>query len=513
MYGIVGFMSAGGLGDLAQVVEGLEVPVCAEGIVEARRVLDVLGAKVAAAEADFERAGGPEVEGYGSLAAFERHRCGLSAHESRRAARRAARVGAWPALGEAWQSGVLSGAQVDAVVGLVPDRHVERFAEVAAETVAILAPLGLHETRVALRHWVERADALAEAEAAETGVEAEPPEPTRELFVSRSLDEVAYVRGVLDGDAAAYVEAALGAAARPDAEGERRSPGQRRADALVEVCRFYLDHAGCGRGRPNERLTVLVELTGVFAAVLRGAGVRTPTELAAFFDTHPGLGILERGLFLDAFDGHTTMARTLDGNPISAELVAAIASSGTLERLLTVEGRVLDLGRSVRTFTPAQRRAVLARDGGCRVAGCGAGPERCDIHHVTPWETGGTTDLTNAVAKCRRCHHDHHRHHARDRLDLDGTYTVTSRDGATHTTRPPRWRPVELPLPTSPTTNDPPAPPPGPAPSAPRPSPPRRRTRPRCDCPCPHHPDHPTLAEILRHRATVLDHLLDLRAS
>ena len=53
-----------------------------------------------------------------------------------------------------------------------------------------------------------------------------------------------------------------------------------------------------------------------------------------------------------------------------------------MEMLLTADERILDLGRSSRTFSPAQRRALLAVWGGC--ACCGAAPERCDIHHVDP---------------------------------------------------------------------------------------------------------------------------------
>jgi hypothetical protein len=94
----------------------------------------------------------------------------------------------------------------------------------------------------------------------------------------------------------------------------------------------------------------------------------------------------------------------------------------------------LNLGRSVRHFTAVQRRAILARDGGCRC--CGAPPEKCEIHHVIPWEDGGTTDITNGVAKCRRCHLEHHRLKWVDRLDVDGTYRVIRPDGTEIATRP-----------------------------------------------------------------------------
>ena len=73
-----------------------------------------------------------------------------------------------------------------------------------------------------------------------------------------------------------------------------------------------------------------------------------------------------------------------------------------MELLLTAGSRLLNLGRSIRTFTAAQRRAILARDGGCR--GVRRPARECDIHHVIPWEDGGLTDIDNGVAMCRRCH-------------------------------------------------------------------------------------------------------------
>lgn len=68
-------------------------------------------------------------------------------------------------------------------------------------------------------------------------------------------------------------------------------------------------------------------------------------------------------------------------------------------------GVPLALGRRQRVWSAAQRRAVLVRDGGrCRWPGCER--SRVDIHHVLPWEDGGTTDVSNGVAMCPQ-HHAH----------------------------------------------------------------------------------------------------------
>lgn len=407
-------------------------------------MLDRLTAIVVAAESTYASDGSWEVDGFGSMAAFARHRYGVSDAEGRRIARRAERMAAWPEVLDAWLDGAVTGAQVDAAVALVPDRHVARFAETAGENAAIVAPLNLSDSRQVLRHWTQRADAAAEREAAEAGVEPPVPEPERELFVSRTLDDVGDVRGLLDPDGCTVVEHALRTAETPDVDGVGRSPAERRADALVDICRFYLDNQATGtRNRRQARLTVVADVVALYRAALRGAGVRTARQLEDFLAERPQLGALERGLFLDAFDGGGGTARTLDGNPVSDALLSCVSSGGVLERLLTVEGRILDMGRSVRTFTEAQRRAAAVRDQGCRRAGCDKPLHMTSLHHVEPWECGGRTVLDNAVHKCDHDHLDDHAKGYVDELEPDGTYTVVTPAGERLTTRPTGWSPPD----------------------------------------------------------------------
>ena len=426
------------IGAARNAVAGLVVPADDESIVEARAVRDALDAKIAEAEAAYCREGRFEVDGFGSMAAFLRHRCSMADGESRRVAKRAARLARWPEYLTAWQAGEISGAQVDATVAVVPDAHVERFAATAAENASIVGPLDVGDTRQALRAWAERAHAAAVREAAEDGIEPPVPDREREVFLARTLGDVADLRGLLDPDSATVVDHALTAATKPDVDGERRTPARRRADALVEVCRFYNDHhLTDGPNRRHSRLTVVADIRVLYRAALRGAGITTARQLGEFFARRPRLGSLERGLFAETFDGFGGVAHTLDGSPVSDGLVSCISSGGTLERLLTVDGRIIDHGRSIRTFTDAQRRAALARDKGCRRAGCDRPPHQCSVHHVEPWETGGRTDLANAVVKCDHDHLEDHRTGSIDRLDPDGTYTVTTPTGVAHTTLAP----------------------------------------------------------------------------
>ncbi|GAC1332817.1 MAG: HNH endonuclease signature motif containing protein [Candidatus Dormibacteria bacterium] len=50
--------------------------------------------------------------------------------------------------------------------------------------------------------------------------------------------------------------------------------------------------------------------------------------------------------------------------------------------------------------TKRQRRAIAARDGGCRYPGCHKSPSQCEVHHVVFRSHGGKTTLSNMIMLC-----------------------------------------------------------------------------------------------------------------
>jgi hypothetical protein len=78
---------------------------------------------------------------------------------------------------------------------------------------------------------------------------------------------------------------------------------------------------------------------------------------------------------------------------------------------------VLDVGRTTRTATPAQWKALVLRDGHCQHPGCRQPPRRCQAHHKRHWAPPyyGTTDLDNLELLCTFHHREHHKHDARAR--------------------------------------------------------------------------------------------------
>ena len=66
-------------------------------------------------------------------------------------------------------------------------------------------------------------------------------------------------------------------------------------------------------------------------------------------------------------------------------------------------GHTARRGRKTRSIPPAIRRALQARDGGCRFPGC-TNRRFLDGHHIRHWAAGGETSVANLVLVCRRHH-------------------------------------------------------------------------------------------------------------
>lgn len=92
--------------------------------------------------------------------------------------------------------------------------------------------------------------------------------------------------------------------------------------------------------------------------------------------------------------------------PVSIATARELACDGGLRRIIVdAAGEPLWQGRRERYFTPAQRRALAVRDGGCVWPHCTAPPSWCHAHHLVEWENGGPTDVDNGVLLCSYHHH------------------------------------------------------------------------------------------------------------
>lgn len=190
--------------------------------------------------------------------------------------------------------------------------------------------------------------------------------------------------GIMYGTAAETVRAALEAFRRADAPGEVRTPGQRTADAVEQLCTTAL-RAGAAPARHGVRPHVLITVTS------------------------DQLEVGDDGLALLGSGEPTTLGR----------LRHLLDDCSWARVVLSADGTPIEASVGVRTVPKGLWRALLARDGGCTWDGCDAPAAWCDVAHgQVPFAANGQLSPANAALLCRR----HHRRfdHGDYRIHIDG---------------------------------------------------------------------------------------------
>lgn len=152
----------------------------------------------------------------------------------------------------------------------------------------------------------------------------------------------------------------------------RRTPAQRRADALVEMAR-RAEAMPAGARLAEPLFTVLVGYESFAGRICELADGTVVAGLTAAV-VGPGLG------GAGVFDG---------------------------------PDRIKNVGVRRRIFTGATRRAVEVRDRQCFHEFCDLSADRCEIDHVRPWAAGGLTIEENGRVACG--FHNRERHRQRKR--------------------------------------------------------------------------------------------------
>jgi hypothetical protein len=202
----------------------------------------------------------------------------------------------------------------------------------------------------------------------------------RKLFLSKTLDRLYALDGLLDAEGGEIVETAIEAEKeRLRVEDDPRTPAQLRADALVSICRRTLERGDVGTSRGvRPHINVVI-------------------DLQEFEGTAPDVVAQVRN-------------ETLYGNRLSLSTLRRLACDCAINRILTDgASAVLDVGLTKRTVPPAIWKALVARDGHCTWAECDQPAHRCEAHHIIHWEDGGATNLENLRLLCWYHHRLQHR--------------------------------------------------------------------------------------------------------
>jgi hypothetical protein len=380
---------------LRAAVEGLSVPVEGDALVAVLGLWDQLGARISEALAAFDDAGLCDSDGATSLTAWLADRAGMTRGRAALTAATARKLAVLPHTAQAWRTGRLSGGQIDAIAANLDRDTVGLFADHETDLVPALAGLTPAEVATAMRTWRSHA----------TQDRQPPAERDRALHLSPTLAGRWALDGSLDAETGEVVATALRLAATGDVEGEpARTPAERRADALGDVCRFFLDHQHTrpgGRHRPH--LNVVAPLHALTDPPAHGA----------------------------------VAAQTVSGTDLDLAALLRIGCDCTLHRLVTGETRgTIDYGRVGRTIPAPLWNALVVRDRHCRFPGCDRPPAWTEAHHVRHWAHGGATRLDNLALVCSRHHHLLHKPGWEAKLLPDATFEVTAPDGRVFTTRP-----------------------------------------------------------------------------
>ena len=129
----------------------------------------------------------------------------------------------------------------------------------------------------------------------------------------------------------------------------------------------------------------------------------------------------------------TTTCEYVDGTPLPVATTRRLCCQANIVPVvLNTDSVTVDVGHAQRVATPAQRRALEAMYATCSHPHCHIPFDRCEIHHVTPWEHGGPTDLANLTPLCSTHHHLIHEGGWTLQLDAHRHTTWRRPDNTTH---------------------------------------------------------------------------------
>jgi len=287
--------------------------------------------------------------GFQSCAHWLNFKCGFGMNSARERIRVAHALARLPKIDAAFSTGALSYSKVRAITRIADDTNEDYLLMVATHGTAH------HVERLVSQY--RRAKKLQDAEFANDLHEK------REVTYYYDHDGCLVMKARIPADQGELIVKALEMAME---DGDVEEPiATRRADALTQVAETYMNNSE-NTGSTADRYQVVVHVSA---------------------ETSAGNPYLEQGPHVSAE---------------TSRRVACDCSTTTIKEDET--GEPLSIGRRSRTIPPPMRRALKARDGGCRFPGC-TNHKFVDGHHIKHWADGGETSLENLVVLCRFHHH------------------------------------------------------------------------------------------------------------
>jgi hypothetical protein len=349
----------------------------------------------------------------------------LSSHGEAAAAVSVARIdGLLAELFTAWRAGETTFDHIRQVEINLRKLPEELWAEVDAELTEKARTLTVKDFGCWLRE-------LAQSLGDEPKPRDETQHESRRLSLSVGFNGMYNLVGRLTPEQAEKLSAGTSAASRPDAAGEVRSRGQRLADALESLVDTALNSdllPGDGGQRPH--LNLDVDLDHITEQAQRDEeNSRRPVNWWSLTDTERAERIAQGLADADAAtDPASGRPRFYWTGPASVSAARRLACDAVVLPIFTRNGAPIDVGRTYRLVSAAQRKLIEKRDRHCQWKRCTVGGRWCVVHHVQFWRDGGPTDRWNELLLCPEHHRAAH----------DGRFTIVLHAPGKISTRPRR---------------------------------------------------------------------------
>ncbi len=353
-------------------------------IAELNAYLNVAQAEFLELLREFDEKGYWELQGFRSCAHWLNFKCGIGFNAARERLRIAHALVKVPKIRAAFAEGTVSFSKVRAMTRIATQ-----------ETEDLLLNIAHHGTAYHVERFVSRyrrVEKLQEPDHAQALYER------RELSYRYDEDGCMVIKAKLPAEDGELVIRALERALEtgddvsadivPSGEtSEERAPvSARRADALREVAEIYLNNPE-NAGTTADRYQVVVHTHRKDAA-------------SSCANLENGPHVSPEG----TMSAEKSTAHLENGPHVSAETFQRVACDCCVSTIeVDASGEPLNISRRSRSIPPPMRRALQARDGGCRFPGC-ASHRFCDGHHIKHWQNGGETSLDNLVLLCRHHH-------------------------------------------------------------------------------------------------------------
>ena len=370
--------------------------------------LSAATARFLALVAEFDRSRAFERHGLVGTAQWLNWQCGIGPVAAREKVRVARALETLPQIAASFARGEISYSKVRAMTRVATPANEDVLLNIALHGTAA------HVEKLVRKYmWTKRRDAARTAHGQQT---------SRYLSCFYDDSGMLVVQGRLPPDVGALVRAALDAASDFLRERETTLPTDENASAETWAMAEHERTAGTRRA---DALKLLAE---TFLANGTGDGAWSATAERYQVVVHVDEAILPAEPAATDDEAHRC---ELDSGPaLAVDSVRRLCCDGAIVKLVeTAAGEPLDLGRKTRTIPPALRRALQARDGGCRFPGCDRS-RFTEGHHVRHWADGGETKLANLVTLCGFHHRLVHEGGFGLSVTDDGVLVFTRPDGA-----------------------------------------------------------------------------------